>query len=255
MRSMPPPWMSKTFFSGSSHLSPPPNGSSSLAIDMAEHSMCQPGRPSPRCRPATASRARRPSTASTARNPSRRACRRRRRRGRRPASRRASGARARRSAAPWRAVHLRRREQHLAFRDIGVAARDQPLDHGAHLGDVFGGARLDGRLQAAERLHVRLELRVGLLGDLADRLVERQAGIVARGARVDLVVDVGDVADIGDVVGAIEMAQQPEQHVEDDDRPRIADMGEVVDRRAADIHAHVGGSIGTKSSFVRVSVL
>ena len=26
---------------------PPPNGSSSFAIDMAEHSMCQPGRPSP----------------------------------------------------------------------------------------------------------------------------------------------------------------------------------------------------------------
>ena len=44
---MPPPWMSKTFLSGSSHFSPPPNGSSSLAIDMAEHSMCQPGRPSP----------------------------------------------------------------------------------------------------------------------------------------------------------------------------------------------------------------
>ena len=41
------------------------------------------------------------------------------------------------------------------------------------------------------------------------------------------------------MVRAIEMAQQPEQHVEDDDRPRIADMGEVVDRRPADIHAHV----------------
>ena len=128
----------------------------------------------------------------------------------------------------------------MAFGDIGDAALDQPLDHGAHLVDVLGGARLEGRLQAAERLHIGLELRVGLFGDLADRLVERQVGIVARRARVDLVVDVGDVADIGDVLGAIEMAQQPEQHVEDDDRPRIADMGEVVDRRAADIHAHVG---------------
>ena len=35
------------------------------------------------------------------------------------------------------------------------------------------------------------------------------------------------------------MAEQPEQHVEDDQRPRVADMGEVVDRRPADIHAHV----------------
>src|SRR3546814_11886273 len=25
----------------------------------------------------------------------------------------------------------------------------------------------------------------------------------------------------------------------DDDRPRVADVGEVVDRRAADVHAHV----------------
>ena len=35
------------------------------------------------------------------------------------------------------------------------------------------------------------------------------------------------------------MAQQAIEHVEDDDRPRIADMGEVVDRRPAHIHAHV----------------
>jgi cysteinyl-tRNA synthetase len=62
---------------------------------------------------------------------------------------------------------------------------------------------------------------------------------IAQGARVDLVVDVGDVAHIGDVIGAIDMAQQPKQHVEDDDRPRIADMGEVIDRRAAYVHAHV----------------
>jgi hypothetical protein len=41
----PPPWMSNTFFIGSSQVSPPPNGSSSFAIDIAEHSICQPGRP------------------------------------------------------------------------------------------------------------------------------------------------------------------------------------------------------------------
>ena len=129
----------------------------------------------------------------------------------------------------------------MAFGDIGDTEVDQALDHRLHAVDMLGGARLEGRLQAAQRLHVGLELRVGGLGDLADRLVERQAGIVAGGARVDLVVDVGDVADIGDVVVAVEVAQQPEQHVEDDDRPRVADMGEVVDRRAADIHAHIVG--------------
>ena len=63
--------------------------------------------------------------------------------------------------------------------DIGDAVLDQPLDHVAHLVDMFGGARLEGRLEAAQRLHVTLELLVGRFGDLADRLVERQRRIVA----------------------------------------------------------------------------
>ena len=75
----------------------------------------------------------------------------------------------------------------------------------------------------------------------ADRLVERQVRIFLRRARVDLVVDVGDVAHVGDVLGAVEVPQQPEQHVEHDHRPRVADMREVVDRRPAHIHAHARG--------------
>ncbi len=103
---------------------------------------------------------------------------------------------------------------------------------------VARGSKVGGRQPSA--VDVGMELARGLLGDLADRLVQRQAGKIARRAVVDLVVDVGDVADIGDVVVAVEMPQQPEQHVEHDDRARIADMGEVVDRRPADIHAHIG---------------
>ena len=64
--------------------------------------------------------------------------------------------------------------------------------------------------------------------------------------RVDLVVDVGDVAHIGDVLGAVDVTQQPEQDVEDDRRTRIANMGIVVDRRTTDIHAHVVGIDGGK---------
>ena len=37
----------------------------------------------------------------------------------------------------------------------------------------------------------------------------------------------------------IDVAQKPEKHVEDDDRARIADVGIVVDRRSAHVHAHV----------------
>ena len=100
-----------------------------------------------------------------------------------------------------------------------------------------------------------MELLFRRLRDLADRLVQRQAGKIPRSARVDLVVDVGDVADIGDVLGAVEMPQQPEEHVEDDDRAGVADMGEVIDRRPADVHAHVLRIEGEKSSFLPVSVL
>ena len=105
-------------------------------------------------------------------------------------------------------LHRRHAEQHVVLGDVGVAGGDQLLDQRAHLGDMLGRARLDGRRQAAERGHVLVELLVGFFRDLADRLVERQAGIFLRRARVDLVIDVGDVAHVGDVLGAVEMAQQ-----------------------------------------------
>ena len=96
-------------------------------------------------------------------------------------------------------------EQHVVLGDIGAAIRDQPLDHRLHLLDMLGGARLDRRLERAERAHVLVELRLGLLGDAPDRLVQRQIRIVFRRPRVDLVVDVGDVADIGDVLRPIDV--------------------------------------------------
>jgi len=134
--------------------------------------------------------------------------------------------------------HRGHAEQHVCLRHIGVAGRDQTLDQRPHLADMLGGARLDGRAQAAERIDVGMELLLGFFGDGADRLVQRQIWIFLRRACVDLVVDVGDVARIDHAVGAVEMPQQPEQDVEDDDRPRIADMGEIIDGRSAHIHTH-----------------
>ena len=120
-----------------------------------------------------------------------------------------------------------------------MAALDQRADQRLHLVDIVGGARLDSGIEAAERPGVSDELGFGLLGDLADGLVERQVGKIAQGAGVDLVVHVGDVAHIGYMIGAIDVAQQPEQHVKDDDRARIADMGEIIHRGAADIEPHI----------------
>jgi len=94
--------------------------------------------------------------------------------------------------------------------------------------------------RAAERGDVLVELLIGFFGDLADRFIERQVRIFLRRAGVDLVVDVGDVAHVGNMRLAVDVPQQAEQHVEHDHRPRIADIGKVVDRRPADIHADIG---------------
>ena len=181
------------------------------------------------------------STASTARSRARRACRARPRCARRRASRRAAAARACRSRA-WstprtaRGHRPRRALPDAIRRSIGVP----------RLGDVLGRARLDGRRQAAERRHVLLEVLVGGLGELADR------NTPLRRARVDLVVDVRDVAHVSDVVGTVKTLQQAKQHVEHDHGPRIADMGEVVD--VVQGHWSTRGSSRTKSRFSRVIV-
>jgi hypothetical protein len=91
-----------------------------------------------------------------------------------------------------------------------MAARDQLPDQRHHVSLAVGArqheigrARLKGRRQATQRRRVRVELGGCLLRDLPDRLVQRQARKIPRGAVVDLVVDVGDVADIGDVILAV----------------------------------------------------
>ena len=120
----------------------------------------------------------------------------------------------------------------MLFSNIGVLGRDQPLDQRLHLLDVFGGARLDGWRQATERRHVLPEILVGLFRQITD-------GNATLGrSRIDLVVDIRDIANVRDVDLAIDMPQQAEQHIEYDDRARIADMGEVVDRRSAHIHTY-----------------
>ncbi len=121
----------------------------------------------------------------------------------------------------------------MAVRLIGVAGGDQPRDHVDHLRHVLGGARLDIGRERAQRRHVLVERLGGALGHRADALAR------SLGRGVDLVVDVGDVADIAHMRGAVEIAQQPVEHIEDNDGPRIADMREVIDRRPADIHADI----------------
>ncbi len=128
----------------------------------------------------------------------------------------------------------------MAFSFIGAVPVNQIPHHFDHFGDVPGGARFHRRLKAAQRLDVGVVARFGFRRHLGDGVVERHVGEVAARPVDDLVVDIGDVADVGDVVGAVEVAEQPIKHVEDDDRAGIADMGVVVDGRPAHIHAHIG---------------
>ena len=120
----------------------------------------------------------------------------------------------------------------MAFRGVGMAGCDQPLDDHDHLGDVGGGARFLVRRQGAEGGHVGVEVVGGAFGDGADRFAE------FAGAGVDLVLHVRDVADVGHAW--VQSSQQAGDDVVDDDRPGVADMGEVVDGRAADVHADIG---------------
>ncbi len=124
-------------------------------------------------------------------------------------------------------------EQRMTLRRISVTGADQPLDQRDHLRDVLGGPRLDIRRQAAQGRHVLMELRGRSSRHLGDRLAAR------RGGGHDLVLDIGDVAHVCDVLRAVFVAQHAIEQVEHHDRAGVADMGVVVDRRAADIHPHI----------------
>ena len=120
----------------------------------------------------------------------------------------------------------------MAFRGIGMAGRDQALDHRDDLRDVRGRGGFDVGRGDAEGRHV---LAVGggeAIGDHADRRAD------VPGGGVDLVVDVGDVAGVAQ--RAVAAAQQRGKHAEDNVRTRIADVHVVVDRRPADVHRRAG---------------
>ena len=110
------------------------------------------------------------------------------------------------------AVHCK---QNVPFGGISVAAGNQPFDHSDHLANILGCARGLRRLQRTQGTHVIKEPLNGFVGDLAD------IATGFSGAGVDLVIDVGEVPHIGDVIGAINMAQQAEQQVKDHHGPRI----------------------------------
>jgi len=91
-----------------------------------------------------------------------------------------------------------------------------------------------GRWNAPKACHIVLIDLGRTIGQFTD------GDAVTLGAVHDLVFDVRDVAHIGHVLFAIDIAQNPEQQIKSHSRAAIADMGKVIDRRSAGIEAHIG---------------
>ena len=116
---------------------------------------------------------------------------------------------------------------------VGQAFGLQPVDQCQHLGHVLRGARLQrGRLYAQPA-------DVGA-HDLDHFVSERADGDVALKRPLDdFVVNVGDVAHVGDAQAAgFEPALY---HVKRHRHAGVADVAQVINRHAADVHAHMAG--------------
>ena len=110
-----------------------------------------------------------------------------------------------------------------------MTALDEGLDHLLHRLDLVRGARADVRVEHAEAVHLLDEGRRALLGDLgggATSLV---------GPVDDLVVHVREVLRERDLVALVH--QVAANHVEREERARVADVNLVVDGGSADVHA------------------
>ena len=123
------------------------------------------------------------------------------------------------------------RIHHIAVRrEVGVSLVDQRLRHGDDGRDELGRARLEIRDLQPERRTVLLH---------GEREAPRELGpvlAVLRRALNDLVVDVGDVANVGDLEAA--RAQVALHQIEHRQHPRVTEVNVVVHGDAADVHAH-----------------
>ena len=94
----------------------------------------------------------------------------------------------------------------------------------------MGGTRLQVRALDAERGLVLVHGGDEAAGQAGERLA------VLDSTTDDLVVDVGDVAHVGDLVAT--RTQPALHHVEGHQHPRMADVAVVIDRHATDIQPH-----------------
>ena len=102
-------------------------------------------------------------------------------------------------------------------------------DHGEHLGHILGGTGLVRGPLDAQGIRVLVKGIDHAIGQVADGFA------VFHGTPDDLVVDIRDVAHIGDAIATdLEPALH---HIERHHGPRMPQMAEIVDRHATHIHA------------------
>ena len=192
---------------------------------IAEHSMCQPGRPGPQGDPTTARRACRPSRArSRARPP----CRTRRR----PPARRGAPAPGR-SPRACRSPDRGDAEEHRAVARVGEALARSALAMSSIIsGDVLGGARVV--LRPARRAGDRGRRR----NDSMNGAVYSASGTPGLWAP-RIVLSSTSVMFITWVTPKPRQLQAPAQQVLEQKGAQVADVDIVVDRRPAGVEADV----------------
>ena len=112
-----------------------------------------------------------------------------------------------------------------------MAALDQGLDERADIVHGLGDLGLAIGLQQTQCTGVRVK-GIDVARREGDRILSEVVGAVD-----DLVVDIGEVADEGDLPVAV--AEVANKGVEHDHRPGVAHVAVIVDRHAADIEADV----------------
>ena len=144
--------------------------------------------------------------------------------------------------------------------EVGVAGSDQPADLLDHAVDVFRGARhllrvFAGDLHAQQlrvfekRFDEKLRHPVGIVGIVHVGRALLLGLLEALGGQFHLVlppavgpVVFGHVADVGDVHHLLDAKtdklKKPTQQITQQKRAEIPDVGVVVNRRAAMVHAH-----------------
>ena len=119
----------------------------------------------------------------------------------------------------------------MCIRDSCETARLQLADQVEHFRHELSGARLVVRAQDAERIGIFMHEGDETVGQLLDRFA------IFDGTPDDLVIDVGNVADVGHVVTAgLEPAID---HVEDDHDAGVPEVAVVINRHAAHVHAYL----------------